>query len=385
MENDKIQTQNSKIEALQVVRCFSFLGVFLCHTGFDSMRSLGGWGVSVFIILSGFLMSFNYCDKNRFVDFSVKSNFLFGIKKIMKLYPLHLITMLTMVVFSFLGNGKEAVTTIFTKLVLNIMLLQEWFPIQNREINGMSWFLCEILFFYFLYPWIFNYMNNKMFTIKKARIWIIVSIFIMFMIGFCSKDLNVVKSVGSNSIYVDDLRKWIIYYFPLVRFIEFFIGCNLGFIYLKTNYHYSSVLKMSFYRIVAIMLVILSNVIYCCYSAHRYVEDNNIIDQWWIYTFIFVISSCFLIYAFATKVQYHNKRKAIPMLDFIKKIVLQIADLSPYAFLIHTVVFRYLSVFYYHIPGFNGDIFYYEYGRYFNLTIGFFITMILSYMYSKRT
>ena len=368
-----LDKKHKKIDSLQSIRASAFLGIFLCHTGFDNVRGLGAWGVSVFIILSGFLMSYNYCDKYIFNDQSIIASIHFGIGKILKLYPLHILTMLAMAIFLLVGNGKETLSTVLTKLILNVLLIQEWFPIQNREINGMSWFLCEVLFFYIVYPYIWKYINEKTKNIKNASLNIVISITIIFIIGLLS-----------NIYCSQSITKWIIYYCPLTRFWEFFIGCNLGYIFLKLNYTYSSKNNLILCRTFSIALVILSNIIYCKYSAHRFGNYAYEYDRWWIYTLLFIISSSMLILTFATTCVGGGGRTEDTrhIVNYIYSFLQNVAVLSPYAFLIHTVVFRYLSIFYYHIPGTNGEQVYLEYGRYINMTVGFGITMLLSHYYN---
>ena len=43
--------------SLQGIRAIAFLGIFLYHC---ELIETGPWGVSIFLILSGFLMSYNY-------------------------------------------------------------------------------------------------------------------------------------------------------------------------------------------------------------------------------------------------------------------------------------------------------------------------------------
>ena len=54
---------DKKIESLQVLRALAFLGIYLSHTG---MRfSLSNLSVSIFFVLSGFLLSYKYYDWNE--------------------------------------------------------------------------------------------------------------------------------------------------------------------------------------------------------------------------------------------------------------------------------------------------------------------------------
>ena len=77
---EKIKTvyEKKRIESLQALRAFSFLGIFLSHAG--SPVSWPALGVSVFFVLSGFLMSYTYHDRD--MTASVRNNLRFAISKI---------------------------------------------------------------------------------------------------------------------------------------------------------------------------------------------------------------------------------------------------------------------------------------------------------------
>ena len=56
-------TKQNQLKSLQGVRALAFAGIFSSHCG---CSDLGAWGVSVFFILSGFLMVYNcfFCQKD---------------------------------------------------------------------------------------------------------------------------------------------------------------------------------------------------------------------------------------------------------------------------------------------------------------------------------
>lgn len=83
-------SEKRKIDSLQTLRAVAFIGIFLNHAG--SNIQWAAWGVSVFFTLSGFLMYYQYEDKE--LECSVKNNMSFSLNKIKKLYPLHIITMI---------------------------------------------------------------------------------------------------------------------------------------------------------------------------------------------------------------------------------------------------------------------------------------------------
>ena len=82
-------TDKKLISSLQGLRAVAFLSVVLSHCG---APWLGPWAISVFVALSGFLMTCNYYDRPRTAP-GLRSAMVFSLQKIRKLYPLHLIMM----------------------------------------------------------------------------------------------------------------------------------------------------------------------------------------------------------------------------------------------------------------------------------------------------
>ena len=72
------QYKKEKLDYIQIIRAIAFLGVFLSHTGIKAFSASGAWGVSVFFILSGFLMTYNYYGKSRIRQIGIKDNLLFS-------------------------------------------------------------------------------------------------------------------------------------------------------------------------------------------------------------------------------------------------------------------------------------------------------------------
>ena len=88
---------DKRIESLQALRTLAFLGIFFVHSGF--FISWSNLGVSVFYVMSGFLMIYTYGE--RAFDITIKNNLVFSVNKIKKLYPLHIITMICAAILSF--------------------------------------------------------------------------------------------------------------------------------------------------------------------------------------------------------------------------------------------------------------------------------------------
>ena len=114
---------NNRIESLQALRAIAFIGIFLSHAGAPIKWILG---VSIFFVLSGFLLNYKHSDE--LLDYSPKGMFKFSIDRIKKLYPLHIITMICAIVLEIVtliqrGLTIKAIIFLIGKTVLNIFLL----------------------------------------------------------------------------------------------------------------------------------------------------------------------------------------------------------------------------------------------------------------------
>ena len=105
-------------------------------------------------------------------------------KKLIRIYPLHLIVLLLMLFYSVVQNGFSALNSIkkIITLVLNALLLQTWsFDLSTAtSYNTVSWFLSSLLFCYIAGYWILRFVN------KKAKRWTVVYIITAALVIFKS-------------------------------------------------------------------------------------------------------------------------------------------------------------------------------------------------------
>lgn len=131
------------IPALDGLRVLATAGIFLFHAGF---LLLGTFPVTLFFMLSGFMMYYTKRD-------TIKP--LTGILKIKKMYPLHLLTFLISIV---IWNPwpKYSLDYLFKAGILQLSLLQAWFPRYTMTYNGLAWYLSVTLFLFAIsYPLVF--------------------------------------------------------------------------------------------------------------------------------------------------------------------------------------------------------------------------------------
>ena len=168
----------------------------------------------------------------------------------------------------------------------------------------------------------------------------------------------------------DKFIHWFVYIFPMSRLEDFIIGCNLGYIFKKTN---DSIKKnissacFSFMEVGIVMIILAQLVMYVFLIS---ISANSAIfsENWWGLTVYWTITSCALVYLFA--INQGQLSKALT-----NKPLLFIGNMSANAFLIHQMVYRYLSTLERKIWG--------EPNNYINILLCFILTMVSSYIWER--
>lgn len=320
--------------------------------------------VSIFFILSGFVMVYNYYKADKIRSCSFIKNIIFSYRKIKKLWILNLLLTSFLTLFWFSEEQNNPLWLLIYKLLLNILLIQEWFPIKDVSINGVSWFLCTILFANFVFPWWIRIIE-KYYTKLIAYILTFFCLFLEIVIAVIANDLQSVLWIQQIPFIETNLSGWLVYSFPLSRFLDIVIGYNLAFIFLNIDS-----LPKKYTNAIQIFALILSFISCIFYNLYNEDLDNHLLSLLTL-NFIFTTSSICLVFTFASNDGYLTNLIG-------NKIFLYFAQISPQIFLIHPIVFCCINKIYYHIPYIDPLPFIDKYGCYINLTIGFLITILCS-------
>lgn len=347
-----------KLDRLQALRAIAFIMIFMSHTGLTFFRHCGEWGVSVFIILSGFLMIYNYAQKTEIVpdtllqngsvgsDAPFKNPFRFSIGKIKKLYPLH-IMMLGVGILVNHSRGKLIAVT----LLPHIALLQILIPNEDLFacINGVSWYLSLCLFLYFAFPFLLLFMK-KHGSVRRILLLSLGLLLLEFILAW-----TVTSLIAEESMWFS--WKWFLYYCPFTRVIDFALGCNLGYLFLYAGSARSAendrmTVPYSLLEIAALAL----------WGFSFFFEKF----PGYHFSAIPVIPSCFLVYLFASGEGLISKALS-------NKAFLYVGNLSPYTFLIHSLILTVCRKVFarFGIPAFGYILF------------AFILTLLLAAVYEK--
>lgn len=193
------------IKSLQSLRFVFVMLVVLSHIIGKSFDFGGECGVAFFFVLSGFVLSYAYGRQVRCGQFQQRK---FLTRQLSKLYPLHLLTFLAMVVLDMrLGHVDS-----WIKLVANMLLLQSWVPSDDFYFvaNGSSWFLSDLLFFYVVFPPLYRWLSSS----RIHQLLLAGSVVLALYVGL------------AVSIPLDMVNP-LLYASPLTRLIDFAIGILL--------------------------------------------------------------------------------------------------------------------------------------------------------------
>ena len=302
-----------KIESLQGLRGIGFLCV--C-TGHCTLTKLGAFGVSLFFVLSGFLLAYRNAENK--IPCSLQSGILFSLHRIKKLYLLHMFTMLSLVLYI-----KVMQNIIQWKMILfNSLLIQSWIPDMSVyfSLNGVSWYLSACVFIYAIFPLVLSFIRKT----SKHCILFIFCIYLCQVLTGIGFMLNPVQELFNNS----DMVHWITYICPLFRLGDFVIGGYLGYLFVhiksKTiNKHIVSAAE-------CITIILFALIQYMC-------EHNIGIWQYEFFknTLCYTPLAAVLVFLFATEKGIVSRCLTWYPLVFL-------GNISAYTFLIHCAVIPYL-------------------------------------------
>ncbi|MEG0307057.1 MAG: acyltransferase [Clostridium sp.] len=191
------------IKSLKGLRALAMIGIFLFHSG---LLLKGTFLVTFFFILSGFMAY--YTLYNRSDMDSNRKKVKWFINKVIKFYPIHIITfgMSIFIRWDYVLKLKEN-NELIIRGFLNLTLLQSFFEKYAMSFNGLSWFLSTTIIIYMV-----SFMLLKM--VKKVRVvnckYFIVVIVILQSIS------NYISYFGIYSLYM--------YCNPFYRVFDFLIG-----------------------------------------------------------------------------------------------------------------------------------------------------------------
>jgi peptidoglycan/LPS O-acetylase OafA/YrhL len=147
----------ARLNALTGLRCFAALNILAFHFsnpqwfGFLSPVVNAGYvSVSYFILLSGFVLGYNYSARARAGELDAIR---FYKARFTRLYPIYFLSLLCAWWMLPREYGAHTHGMFWTGVVLTPLLLQGWIPAIATFLNTPAWTMSAESFYYVLFPW----------------------------------------------------------------------------------------------------------------------------------------------------------------------------------------------------------------------------------------
>jgi peptidoglycan/LPS O-acetylase OafA/YrhL len=223
--------RRSQLPALTGIRCFAALNLVFFHFAdphsFGPLSPVvnGGYiSVSFFLMLSGFILTYNYADRAQRGALTARS---FWSARFSRLYPVYAFSLLLSV--GMLAQEVHAHTRLDfgLGLVLTPLLLQGWHPALSTFWNTPAWTMSTEAFFYLLFPWLITRRRPRQ---TRTMLLILVSVWLCSLVlpglyMYFNPDGDVHPDRYSVGIWMRALK-----FMPVQHLFSFLFGMTLGFL-----------------------------------------------------------------------------------------------------------------------------------------------------------
>jgi peptidoglycan/LPS O-acetylase OafA/YrhL len=216
------------IPALTGIRFVAAFIVFFSHYPLEQLAKpifpfaeQGYSGVTLFFVLSGFIICINYFDRFN-TDFLHELPHFF-VARFARLYPLYCITVL----YDWFAQKRHL------NPVPHLLAIQSWYPDigVSMGINGPTWSVSVELFLYLFFPILVLYASIAHLEKSRVRLFItgILIVLVMYVLAqyYSSPSFNALPLADTNSSH-----RWL-YRNPATRVFDFLLGGLAGIWYLK--------------------------------------------------------------------------------------------------------------------------------------------------------
>lgn len=166
------------LKALTGLRCFAAINIVLFHFsdpkwfGFLApVVNAGFISVSYFILLSGFVLAYNYAERARSGELDRKR---FWEARFTRIYPIYFLSLLLSL--NLLSGEYQTHThaMFWTGVVLTPLLLQGFVPAIATFLNTPAWTMSAEAAYYVIFPWVAKWKRPKRIAphlVKMAGVW----------------------------------------------------------------------------------------------------------------------------------------------------------------------------------------------------------------------
>ncbi len=223
--------RRSQLPALTGIRCFAALNLVFFHFAdphsFGPLSPVvnGGYiSVSFFLLLSGFILTYNYADRAQQGALTARS---FWSARFSRLYPVYAFSLLLSAGMLTLELQAHTRFDFGLGLVLTPLLLQGWHPLLTNFWNTPAWTMSTEAFFYLLFPWLITRRRprqTRTILLILFAVWLSSLVMPALYMHF-NPDGEAHPDRYSTGIWMRALK-----FMPLQHLPSFLFGMALGFL-----------------------------------------------------------------------------------------------------------------------------------------------------------
>lgn len=160
-----VKPKKEHLPALSGLRAFSAMNIVFYHfcnpKWFGPLSPIvenGYTSVSFFLMLSGFVLAYNYSDRAQKGQLNAKN---FWIARVSRLYPIYLVALVISLGMLMEEWHARSHAQFGWGLVLTPLMLQGWSPSLSTFWNTPGWTMCTEAFFYLIFPLVILWKRPK--------------------------------------------------------------------------------------------------------------------------------------------------------------------------------------------------------------------------------
>jgi len=162
------KAKKEMLPALTGLRCFAALNIVFFHFSnpkwfgpFAPVVDNGYTSVSFFLLMSGYILAYNYADRAAVGELKTSR---FWLARFSRLYPVYIFALILSLGMLVQEWSARSHAQFAAGVILTPLLLQAWQPMLATFWNTPAWTMCTEAFFYLIFPVVILWKRPK-------RIW----------------------------------------------------------------------------------------------------------------------------------------------------------------------------------------------------------------------
>lgn len=334
------------MSALYGFKFIAAVGIFLHHLAFP--YSMGRLFTTFFFVFAGFITAYSF-KKKQFIC-NKKTLKEFYISKLIKNYPIYIATLLISIP---IVGPVEQMTIQLKDFFVHGLMLQVLFPYGKKTFmfNGLSWFLADLMIFYFIIPFIYHTIQKM--KIETSTMKIGTCLAGMFFVDF------IIAYLFPGGLTAYSFKWWFLYISPFTRIIHYLMGFFFGLLFVLHQEKWKKLVA----RIPSLVYTLLEMGALSLLLVAIYLEKR--ILNFEINEIVYIVTSFIIIVIFALEKGYLSKLLS-------SKVFVYLGKMSFIIYMLHQVIINYVSLYLGVRPWYNVNI-----SRFNNMMTAFILFIIV--------